>query len=156
MMLVDANLLLYAYHSKSDQHKASRAWLETALSGTELVRFAWLTLWAFLRISTNPRAFERPLSIAESQAAISSWLDQPVAGILEPGDRHWDILRRLMNDGQAVGPLVMDAALAALAIEHGANLARLTAIFPGSLPSNGPIRLPARPSANIRTKRFAS
>jgi toxin-antitoxin system PIN domain toxin len=122
MMLIDANLLLYAYHSTSEQHKASKAWLETALSGTELVRFAWLTLWAFLRISTNPRAFEHPLSIAESQAAISSWLDQPVAGILEPGDRHLDILRKLMKDGQTVGPLVMDAALAALAIEHGANL----------------------------------
>ena len=81
-----------------------------------------MTLWAFLRISTNPRAFERPLSIAESHAAISSWLDQPVAGILEPGDRHWDILRKLMNNGQTVGPLVMDAAFAALAIEHGANL----------------------------------
>jgi predicted nucleic acid-binding protein len=55
MMLVDANLLLYAYHPKSEQHKASRAWLEAALSGAELVRFAWFTLWAFLRISTNPR-----------------------------------------------------------------------------------------------------
>ena len=122
MILVDANLLLYAYHPKSEQHKASRGWLETALSGAELVRFAWLTLWAFLRISTNPRAFERPLSIAEAHAAISSWLDQPVAGILEPGDRHRDILQKLMNDGQTVGPLVMDAALAALAIEHGAKL----------------------------------
>lgn len=122
MMLVDTNLLLYAYHPKAEQHEASRAWLETALSGAELVRFAWLTLWAFLRISTNPRVFEQPLSIAESHAAISSWLDQPVAGILEPGDRHWDILRELMKDGQTVGPLVMDAAIAALAIEHGANL----------------------------------
>ena len=96
--------------------------LETALSGAELIRFTWVTLWAFLRISTNPRAFERPLSIAESDAAISSWLDQPVAGIVESGDRHWDILRKLMNNGQTVGPLVMDAVLAALAIEHGANL----------------------------------
>jgi len=148
MMLVDANLLLYAYHSKSEQHKASRAWLETALSGAELVRFAWLTLWAFLRISTNPRAFERPLSIAESHAAISSWLDQPVAGILEPGDRHWDILRKLMNDGQTVGPLVMDAALAALAIEHGANLCTTDRDFSrfADLKWTNPIA--ARPSAS--------
>ena len=138
MMLVDTNLLLYAYHSKSEQHKASRACLEAALSGAELVRFAWFTLWAFLRISTNPRVFERPLSITESRAAISSWLDQPVAGVLEPGDRHWDILRRLMNDGQMVGPLVMDAALAALAIEHGAKLCTTDRDFPDSLTSNGP------------------
>lgn len=122
MILIDANLLLYAYNSSSVQHRASRAWLETMFSGTELVRFAWVTLWAFLRISTNPRVFEQPLSIADAEAAIASWLACPVAGILDPGERHWDILRRLLHDGQAIGPLVMDAVLAALAIEHGANL----------------------------------
>jgi toxin-antitoxin system PIN domain toxin len=122
LILVDANLLLYAYHPRAEQHEASRAWLEAALSGSGLVRFAWLTLWAFLRIATNPRAFERPLSAAEAEAAVSSWLAQPTAGILEPGERYWPILRGLLVKSQASGPLVMDAALAALAIEHGANL----------------------------------
>lgn len=122
MILVDANLLLYAYHPRADQHDRSRAWLESALSGSDLVRFAWLTLWAFLRIATNPRAFEHPLSVAEAEAAISSWLAQPVADILEPGERHWDILREVVRQGQANGPLVMDAVLAAIAIEHGATI----------------------------------
>ncbi len=122
MNLVDANLLLYAYHPRAEQHDTSRAWLEAALSGPELVRFAWVTLWAFLRIATNPRVFDRPLSTAEAKAAVSSWLAQPNAGILEPGERHWEILRGLRRDGQAAGPLVMDAALAAIAIEHGATL----------------------------------
>jgi toxin-antitoxin system PIN domain toxin len=122
MMLVDANLLLYAYDPRSEHHAASKAWLESALSGSQLVRFAWMTLWSFLRISTNPRVYERPLSIAEADQAISSWLAQPVAGILEPGERHWDILRRLATDGQAAGALMMDAALAAVAVEHGATL----------------------------------
>ena len=122
MILVDANLLLYAYHPRAEQHEASRSWLETTLSGPELVRFAWVTLWAFLRISTNPRVFERPLSTGEAEAAVSSWLSQPVAGVLDPGERHWDILCRLLHEGQATGPLVMDAALAALALEHGATL----------------------------------
>ena len=120
MILVDANLLLYAYHPRADQHDKSRAWLETVLSSRELVRFAWLTLWAFLRIGTNPRAFEQPLTISETQAAISSWLAQPSAGILEPGERHWDILSDVLRKGQTSGPLVMDAVLAAIAIEHGA------------------------------------
>ena len=80
------------------------------------------SLWAFLRIGTNPRAFERPLSIGEAQAAVSSWLAQPPAGILEPGERHWPILCGLMRDGQTTGPLVMDAVVAALAVEHGATL----------------------------------
>jgi uncharacterized protein len=119
---VDANLLLYAYHPRAKQHEESRAWLEVVLSGPDLVRFAWLTLWAFLRIATNPRMFERPLSTSEAEAAISSWLDQPAAGILDPGERHWDILRGLVRDGQAAGPLVVDAVLAAIALEHGATV----------------------------------
>jgi uncharacterized protein len=122
MIVVDANLLLYAYHPRAAEHAKSRAWPEAVLSGTDLVRFAWLTLWAFLRIATNPRVFERPLSVSEAEAAISSWLAQPVAGIVEPGERHWDILRDLARDGQTTGPLVMDAVLAAIALEHGATI----------------------------------
>jgi len=122
MILVDANILIYAYHPRAHQHAASRAWLESALSGSQFVRFAWVSLWAFLRISTNSRVFEQPLSSPEAMAAVSSWLEQPVAGILEPGERHMEILARLVAEGQASGPLMMDAALAAIAIEHGATL----------------------------------
>jgi uncharacterized protein len=122
MILVDANLLLYAYHPRSEQHAASRAWLEAALSGTGLVRFAWVTIWAFLRISTSSRVFTQPLSSAEAGLAVSGWLAQPAAGVLEPGERHWEILRDLLSSGQTTGALVMDAALAAIAIEHGATL----------------------------------
>ena len=122
MILIDASLLLYAYHPKAERHEASRAWLEASLSGPELVRFAWLTLWAFLRITTNRRVFERPLSVPEAEEAVSRWLSRPNAGILDPGERYWSILGSLMRDGQTTGPLVMDAALAALAIEHGATL----------------------------------
>ena len=134
MILVDANLLLYAYDPRAEQHEASRQWLEAVLTGTDLVRFGWATLWAFLRISTNPAVYQHPLSTAEGESIVSSWLDQPRVDILEPADRHWEILRRLLVAGQVRGPLVMDAALAALAIEHGATLAttdRDFARFPG-------------------------
>jgi predicted nucleic acid-binding protein len=92
VILIGANLLLYAYHlyayhPRAEQHEESRGWLEVVLSGPDLVRFAWLTLWAFLRIATNPRVFERPLSTSEAEAAISSWLAQPAAGILDPCER---------------------------------------------------------------------
>jgi toxin-antitoxin system PIN domain toxin len=122
VILVDANLLLYAYTPESAQHDASREWLEAALSGSELVRFAWFTLWTFVRIATNPRVFVRPLSPEEAHAIVSSWLELPHVAVLEPGDRHLEILGRLLSSGQAAGPLVMDAALAAIAIEHGATL----------------------------------
>jgi hypothetical protein len=122
LILADANLLLYAYHPRADEHTASSTWLEDALSGHELVRFAWLTLWAFLRISTNPRVFTHPLSISEAEAAVSSWLARPNSGVLEPGERHWEILRVLLHEARCPGPLVMDAVVAAIAIEHGATL----------------------------------
>ena len=122
MILVDANLLLYAYHPRANEHERSREWLEGILSGPDLVRFAWLSIWAFLRISTNHRIFEQPLSMEEADSAVSSWLAQPCAGIVDPGERHWEILRSLLHGGQASGPLAMDAALAAIAIEHGATL----------------------------------
>ena len=66
--------------------------------------------------------FDRPLSSPEAEAAISSWLAQPAATILDPGERHWNILRELVRDSQASGPLVMDAVLAAIALEHGATI----------------------------------
>ena len=122
MILLDANLLLYAYDPDSAQHDASRRWLEERLSGGELVRFAWLTLWAFMRISTNSRIFARPLTAPEAHEAVGAWLQQPNAGVIEPGDRHQEILGRLLASGQASGALVIDAALAAIAIEHGATL----------------------------------
>ncbi len=122
MMLVDANLLLHAYNPRSAEHDASRAWLERVLSGVELVRFPLLSLWAFLRISSNARVFEHPLTIEEATGFVASWLAQPQAGILEPGERHWEILGELLRDGQISGPLVMDAVIAAIAIEHGATL----------------------------------
>jgi uncharacterized protein len=122
VILIDANLLLYAYHPRAEQHEKSRAWLEAALSGPGLVGFAWLTLWAFLRIATSPRVFERPLSASEAGEAVTSWLAQPAVHILEPGEAHWDILRRLARESQTTGPLVMDAVLAAIALEHGATL----------------------------------
>ncbi len=122
MILVDANLLLHAYNPRSADHDRSRAWLEQALSGTALVRFAWVTLWAFIRIATSPRVFEQPLTLAEADEIVSSWLAQPMVGVLEPADRHWPLLQRLLAEGQAAGPLAMDAALAAIAVEHGATL----------------------------------
>lgn len=134
MILVDANLLLYAYDPDSPRHDACKRWLEDALSGRDLVRFSWLTLWAFIRITTSARVFARPLMPAEAHAAVASWLGRPNAGILEPAERHLDLLRTLLEDGQAGGALTTDAALAAIAIEHGATLCstdRDFARFPG-------------------------
>jgi toxin-antitoxin system PIN domain toxin len=134
MILIDANILLYAYDPSSPHHRAARGWLETTILKPEGTALTWMTLLAFVRISTSPRPLEHPLSTAEAAAIVSGWLERPMFTILNPGDRHWDILRSLMTKGQVHGPLIMDAHLAALAIEHGATLAttdRDFARFPG-------------------------
>lgn len=122
MKLIDANLLLYAYHPKSERHDISRTWIESTFSGEEPVRLAWITVFAFLRIITSPRIFDRPLSMAEAERIVATWFALPAVAAIEPGDRYWDIFRDLLEAGQVSGALVMDAALAALAIEHGATL----------------------------------
>lgn len=150
MILVDANLLLYAYHPADVRHAAARSWLETALSGSEPVRFAWFTLWAFLRIATNPRVYEKPLLASEATEAVGSWLARGCSGILDPGERHWGILAALLAGNQVRGPLVMDAVLAALAIEHGATLHTTDGDFArfGGLKWRNPLTAAREPSAN--------
>lgn len=123
MILTDANLLLYAYNRDASEHNAARRWLEEQLSTPDIFGFSWQTITAFLRISTNVRAFAQPLTIAEANRVVTDWVERPQAVILTPGERHWEIFRDLISAGQATGPLVMDAHLAALAIEHGCTLA---------------------------------
>lgn len=122
MKIVDANVLLYGVNTGSAQHGPSRAWLERALSGEEAIGFAWSVLLAFIRISTRASVFPRPLSSDQAVATARDWLSQPPAVIVEPTGRHLAELGRLLAASGAAGNLVSDAHLAALAIEHGAEL----------------------------------
>lgn len=122
MIVIDANLLIYAYHSGTPAHAPARAWLEKTFSGPDPVRLAWSTIHAFLRITTHPAVFSRPFSIDEVASVVDEWLHLPNLGILEPAEQYWAILRSLLGTGQIRGDLVMDAHLAALTIEHGGTL----------------------------------
>jgi hypothetical protein len=122
MKLPDVNLLLYAIDAEAKAHERARAWLEDTLSGTEEVGFAWAVLLGFARLSTNPRIYEDPLPVDEAFDFIDGWLAQPVATVVEPTSRHAGILCELLEPLGAGGNLVSDAHLAALAIEHGAEL----------------------------------
>ena len=123
MTLVDANLLIYAHDSASAHHELARRWLETTFSGSEQIGLTWMVVLAFVRITTSPRPLEHPFSIAEAVELVAGWLERPTVALVHPGERHWEILRNLLVEGQAPGSLVMDAHLAALAVEHGATLA---------------------------------
>src|ERR1700690_1648821 len=122
MKLLDANILLYAYDSDSAHHAACRSWLEAAFNSEEIVALPWQTLLAFLRISTNSRATRKPLQSAEACNLVSSWLNQANVSVIGAGERFWQLLQDQIREAQITGPLVTDAALAALALEHGATL----------------------------------
>ena len=123
MILVDANLLLYAYDSESPHHEPARSWLESTLSSGRPVRFALVTLLAFVRIASDRRVYTRPMPPAEACSLVEEWLALPNVRVLQPGARAWRLLARMCEEGQAKGAMVMDAHLAALALEHGASIA---------------------------------
>lgn len=129
MKLVDANLLLYAVDESSHHHALAKSWLEERLSGAETFAFAWAVLLAFLRLATNPRVFDEPLQLSEALDLVDSWLEQPCATVVHQTDRHSRLLRELLAPLGTAGNLTSDAHLAALAIEHGAELCSADADF---------------------------
>jgi toxin-antitoxin system PIN domain toxin len=123
VILLDANILLYAHDATSERHEAARAWLERTLSEEPDVRLGVVTVLAFVRIATDPRVFERPMEPSRAIGIIGGMLARPNVSLASPGDRHWKLLADVAEGGQARGPMLMDAHLAALALEHGAALA---------------------------------
>lgn len=122
MIIVDANVLLYAYDTSSPAHSKCREWLERALNGAEQIGLPWQTLMAFVRIATNSRVFKQPLSGKEACDIVAVWLARPQVVLVNPGERFWAIFAEQMVHAQVSGPLVTDASLASMALEHGARL----------------------------------
>ncbi len=136
MIVLDANILLYAYDTESPLHHKSKAWLERTLSGGGLVGMPWQTIGAFLRIATNTKLSGDRFSSSEACDIVESWLAVPNLVLLQPTDHFWKLLRETIITGQAQGPLITDAQLAAITINYGATLAttdRDFARFPGLL-----------------------
>lgn len=123
MILVDANLLIYAVDRDSPHHAAARRWFEEALSGSESVGIPWISALAFVRITTHPAVMRKPLDAESAIGYVDSWLAQPFVKLVGPGEAHWPILRNLLIVSGSAGNLTSDAHLAALAIEHGARVA---------------------------------
>ena len=123
MILVDANLLIYAVDADSSHHAVARRWLETALSGPGWVGLPWIVVLAFVRVTTRSGILRRPLRVEQAIGYVDEWLAQPCVRLVTPGDRHWSILRGLLEGCGTAGNLTSDAHLAALAIEHGCVIA---------------------------------
>jgi len=122
MILVDANLLIYAIDRESVHHANAHAWIEQILSGTTPVGLAWIVVLAFLRITTHRWVTRNALSMERAIAYVDSWLAIPHVSLVFPGEQHWPILRNLLQANDLTGNLTSDAHLAALAIEYGATV----------------------------------
>jgi toxin-antitoxin system PIN domain toxin len=130
----DANLLIYALDDTSPRHARARDWLDSALSGTEEIAFAWIVLLAVLRLTTRAAVFARPLSAEEALDAIDGWLAQPCSRVVHPTTRHASVLRGMLLPLGTAGNLTSDAHLAALSVEYGGDLCSCDsdfARFPG-------------------------
>lgn len=122
VILVDANLLLYATITDYSQHPDARQWLEAQLNAPARVGLPWVSLLAFLRIATNARLFPRPLAIGDAWSRVAEWLALPNVWVPTETDRHATILEDLLIQTASSAELVSDAHLAALAIGHGLTL----------------------------------
>jgi len=122
VIIVDLNLLLYAVNEQAPDHLEARRWWESALNGDRTVGLTWLVILGFLRLTTHPRVMPHPIAHDDALRVVEGWLQQPPTEIVSPTPRHWEILRSLLQPLSTAGNLTSDAHLAAIAIEHGAEL----------------------------------
>jgi uncharacterized protein len=127
--LPDVNLLLYGIDEDSPRHQAARAWVETLFGGTETVALAWAVMLAFVRLTTKPQVMARPFTVEDALDIVEGWLARSNVVVVHPTDRHARILRELLAPLGTGGNLTTDAHLAALSIEHGAELCSSDADF---------------------------
>lgn len=124
MIIPDTNLLLYAHIPSFREHPAAKSWLEDTLNeGRESIGLAWQVITSYIRIGTNPKLFQTPMSVNAVELQFARLLDHPLVQITQPQSAHWAIFIGLIKKEQVTADLVMDAHLAALAIEHQARMA---------------------------------
>jgi len=122
VILLDANLLLYAANQAAPEHPAAREWLDANLSGTARVGLPWPSLLAFVRLASNPLVMRQPVPVATAWEQVRQWLSASPAWVPQPTVRHAEVLGVLCKPAWMTSRLVPDAHLAALAIEHGLTL----------------------------------
>ena len=129
MRLPDVNLLLYAVDEGSPRFERAHPWVEELFDGPETVALAWVVALAFVRLTTKPQVVASPWTIDTALEVVDGWLARPNVVVVQPTDRHAAILRELLVPLGTGGNLTTDAHLAALAVEHGAQLCSSDADF---------------------------
>lgn len=122
MILPDINLLLYAYDADSPFHAKAAGWWQGCLSGTEPVGLLPVVVFGFVRVGTNVRVFQHPMSPSEAAGHVRAWLEQPPVEMLDPGAGHVERVLKLLETLGTAGNLVTDAQIAAAALDQDAIL----------------------------------
>jgi uncharacterized protein len=119
VILPDVNPLVYALRRDDPKHAVSRAWLEDIVRGDATFALSKMTLSAVVRVATNRRFYPAASTLADAFGFCEDLMTQPHCQLVEPGERHWDIFRRLCVATGTRGGDTTDAWYAALAIEWG-------------------------------------
>lgn len=119
MQMPDVNILVYAHREETAQHARYADWLTSLATGPEPFAISELVLHGFLRVVTNPKIFQPPSTMRQGLQFVDELLSQPGCLLIRPGADHWNIFRRLCEDGRVHGKSTADAVHAALAIESG-------------------------------------
>lgn len=131
MKIIDVNILIYAVNRQSQFHVRVLSWWNAALNGSEQIGLPWITVSGFMRIITNPKLLDTPLTVQQAIERVDTWLAQPVVAIVSERENHWMLFRELAQDIGTGGNRTTDAHLAALAISRGATLASCDRGFAG-------------------------
>lgn len=122
MIVPDINLLIYAYDSSSPQHQKAATWWKHCMLGSEEIGLATVVIFGFVRLSTHPKVFQTPLTIAEASARVETWLKQPHVRVIEPSPQYVSDVLGLLNQLGTAGNLTTDAQIASLAKQEKAAL----------------------------------
>lgn len=127
--ILDANILIYAFVPSLPQHETTKNWIEDHLAAGDQLGVPWMAIWAYLRITTNTKAFEHASTVPQALELLSEFLHHPAVSIISPGPLHLQFLASALEDSQLRGPEVSDAVFAAFALENGAPLVSADAGF---------------------------
>jgi uncharacterized protein len=122
MIIPDINLVVYAHNDRAPRHAEAKVWWEGLLNGSIPVGLPWIVAAGFIRLMTNPRVLERPMEVSRAVRCVRDWLQREPVRILNPGSRFGDLFLEYLLDIGTAGNLTTDAQLAALAVEHQAEL----------------------------------
>ncbi len=130
MVILDSNILIYATMPRFSQHKAVKKWLEDALSsGSEVVGITWQVATSFIRVGTNRRIFDLPLDLESAKASLNDLFEHPFVSEVGPTENHWKVYSKILTEQNLTGDIVMDARIAAIAMEHKASVASVDKDF---------------------------